>query len=175
MCLHIHAKFRGDRPLRGRDLKGEIDPPPSKNLVSKSPVKIGLKLIFFINQSSLKMMVNVIVQTKQKFQIAWIRKHRIQAAENHYTKAIAWILLGSCSVLIWGCKRKNLVIPITNRASCINHMSSPALKLGWKFVFQQKSSRCWYHWLVSVHINCEVSLNSSEAWLSPFWASPIKV
>ena len=22
MCLDIHAKFRGDRPLRGRDLKG---------------------------------------------------------------------------------------------------------------------------------------------------------
>ena len=46
MCLGIHAKFRGDRPLRGRDLKGEIDPPPppppSKNLLSKSPVKIGL-------------------------------------------------------------------------------------------------------------------------------------
>ena len=29
MCLDIHAKFRGDRPLRGRNLKGgQIDPPP---------------------------------------------------------------------------------------------------------------------------------------------------
>ena len=29
MCLDIHAKFRGDQPLRGRDLKGgQIDPPP---------------------------------------------------------------------------------------------------------------------------------------------------
>ena len=46
MCLHIHAKFRGDRPLRGRDLKGGSNwPPPSKNLLSKSPVKIGLNYL----------------------------------------------------------------------------------------------------------------------------------
>ena len=40
MCLDIHAKFRGDRPLRGRDLKGGSNwpPPPVKNLLSKSPV-----------------------------------------------------------------------------------------------------------------------------------------
>ena len=39
-------KFRGDRPLRGRNLKGGSNwPPPSKNLLSKSPVKIGLNLI----------------------------------------------------------------------------------------------------------------------------------
>ena len=49
MCLDIHAKFCGDRPLRGRDLKGGggsnwPPPPPSKNLLSKSPVKIGLKV-----------------------------------------------------------------------------------------------------------------------------------
>ena len=43
MCLHIHAKFRGDRPFGGGG--GQIDPPPSKNLLSKSPVKIGLILI----------------------------------------------------------------------------------------------------------------------------------
>ena len=56
MCLDIHAKFRGDRPLRGRDLKGgggQIDPPPppppSKNLLSKSPVKIGLNTICVSN------------------------------------------------------------------------------------------------------------------------------
>ena len=44
MCLDMHAKFRGDRTLRGRDLKGGSipPPPPSKNLLSKSPVKIGL-------------------------------------------------------------------------------------------------------------------------------------
>ena len=35
MCLDIHAKFRGDRPLRGRDLKGGSNwpPPPSKNKI----------------------------------------------------------------------------------------------------------------------------------------------
>ena len=42
MCLDIHAKFRGDR-LKG----GQIDPPPSKNLLSKSPVKIGLMYITY--------------------------------------------------------------------------------------------------------------------------------
>ena len=43
MCLDIHAKFRGDRPrdLKGGGGGGQIDP-PSKNLLSKSPVKIGL-------------------------------------------------------------------------------------------------------------------------------------
>ena len=38
MCLDIHAKFRGDQPLWGRDLEGG-----GQNLLSKSPVKIGLR------------------------------------------------------------------------------------------------------------------------------------
>ena len=43
--LTMHANFRGDRRWNGRDLRGgQIDPPPpSKNLVWNSPVKIGLK------------------------------------------------------------------------------------------------------------------------------------
>ena len=47
MCLDIHAKFRGDRPLQDQDLKGGGGggSPPSKNLLSKSPVKIGLLLL----------------------------------------------------------------------------------------------------------------------------------
>ena len=49
MCLDIHAKFCGDWPLRGRDLKegGQIapPPPPCKNLLSKTPVKIGLSSV----------------------------------------------------------------------------------------------------------------------------------
>ena len=43
MCLDILATFCGDRPLRGRDLTPP--PPPIKNLLSKSPVKVGLMLI----------------------------------------------------------------------------------------------------------------------------------
>ena len=43
MCLDIHAKFRGDRPPRSEGgVKLTPPPPPSKNLLSKSPVKIGL-------------------------------------------------------------------------------------------------------------------------------------
>ena len=38
MCLDIHAKFRCDRPLLGRDLKGgggQIDPPQLKLALKK--------------------------------------------------------------------------------------------------------------------------------------------
>ena len=50
MCLDIHAKFHGDRPPWGRDLKGSTPPPPpSKHLLSKSPVKIGLSQSFFFS------------------------------------------------------------------------------------------------------------------------------
>ena len=45
MCLDTHAKFRGDRPLWAEIWRGGSNwpPPPSKNLLSKSPVKIGLR------------------------------------------------------------------------------------------------------------------------------------
>ena len=48
MYLDIHAKFRGDRPLRGRDLKGggQIDPPPPpvKTCSQKAPLRKGSSL-----------------------------------------------------------------------------------------------------------------------------------
>ena len=47
--LDTHANFRGDRRWHGRDLRGGSNwppPPPSKNLVWNSPVKIGLKCLF---------------------------------------------------------------------------------------------------------------------------------
>ena len=46
MCLDIHAKFCGRSAPSGPRSEGgvKLTPPPRKNLLSKSPVKIGLSL-----------------------------------------------------------------------------------------------------------------------------------
>ena len=47
MYLDIHAKFRGDRPLRGRDLKGGVKltpPPPVKTCSQKALLRKGSSL-----------------------------------------------------------------------------------------------------------------------------------
>ena len=93
MCLDIHAKFHGDRPLRGprSERGGQIDPPPpqlSKNLLSKSPVKIGLNYKRKLQEDQA-----VIVKTGS---ILLLLKHRL---ERRYTTGMVGVSWGKPLIL----------------------------------------------------------------------------